>query len=165
MPARTNLHYELVLRACRWLRRRRCVPVLAEFSNVTWEHPDAIGWSSFGWSHVVEVKVSRADLRADAKKPHVASGHAMGAYRWYLVPSGLVTAEEPPPDHGLLFAGPKRITIIREAPQRECRNWTAEVQALQSVARRHELGVPWLADSFRFEPYRIHQARELARKA
>src|SRR5699024_2495989 len=71
------------------------------------EVPDAIGFKTeFGYrgSIVVEVKTSRADFFADAKKPHRnGSIEGMGNWRYYLCPSDLIKPEEIPGKYGLLY--------------------------------------------------------------
>jgi hypothetical protein len=109
-------HAFLVQLAARWLAStRKCSLVLTEFqcANIASETPDAIGWL-WGWSVLVECKVSRADFRADAAK-HSRSNreHSIGQERWYLTPPGLVGAHEVPPGWGLLESGAKVRTIVR----------------------------------------------------
>ena len=73
---------------------------IATLSNITGaaisEKPDAIGIDSSGESFLVEVKVSRSDFMADKKKPHRNKDLAIGNYRAYLAPEGLLKPEEIP---------------------------------------------------------------------
>ena len=61
---------------------------------------------------LVEVKVSRADFRADLAKPHrrdpALSG---GTYRYYLAPAGLLAVDELPPRWGLIEYGRPRFRV------------------------------------------------------
>jgi hypothetical protein len=90
------------------------------------EVPDAIGWLSSGVSLLIECKATRADFLSDATKPSrekgsgndvgnakgsTRSGRAvkpprktegLGAYRFYLTPSGLLAPGELPEGWGLL---------------------------------------------------------------
>jgi hypothetical protein len=89
------------------------------------EIPDAIGWLRSGISLLIECKASRGDFLSDAVKPSRRSGKAgvsggpepsnaeppikpprktegLGAYRFYLAPSGLLHPDELPEGWGLL---------------------------------------------------------------
>ena len=98
-------HDEAVLKAVTWLTNKgRCTLAGSEFN--VWscaESPDAIGWDYEGRSTVIEAKVSRSDFKADAKKLY-RSGHVagLGAFRYYLVPAGLVKPDEVPEGWGLI---------------------------------------------------------------
>ena len=73
---------------------------IATFSNITGaaisEKPDALGINSGGESFLLEVKVSRSDFLADRKKRHRNTEYAIGNYRAYLTPKGLLSPEEIP---------------------------------------------------------------------
>lgn len=158
-------HAELVQRAVRWLRsHHRCSIVYAEIVTGSAETPDAIGWR-MGFSRVVEVKVSRSDFLADRRKPHAsAPDRGMGGQRWYLVPSGLVRADEVPDWCGLAYAHSRRIEVVREAPERERWDARREAQVLMSAVRRLELGSRYDATTGRWETYteRVERQRELS---
>ncbi|WP_010323648.1 hypothetical protein [Marinobacterium stanieri] len=70
------------------------------------ERADAWGyrWGHRGGSVLVEVKTSRSDFLADAKKPH-RNGEklGMGLYRYYLCPEGIIQPDELPDGWGLLW--------------------------------------------------------------
>lgn len=70
------------------------------FSNMTdplqWEQPDVMGMNIYGESIVCEVKVSRADFKADFKKGFREEGKGTGDYRVYVTPKGLLSSEEIP---------------------------------------------------------------------
>lgn len=62
-------HAELCTRAVRWLKNTAgCTVAISEMASVAGETPDAIGWRH-GVSILIEAKTSRADFRADRKKP------------------------------------------------------------------------------------------------
>ncbi|PKH70800.1 hypothetical protein CXF96_13595 [Stenotrophomonas sp. Betaine-02u-21] len=64
------VHNAIVAASVKWLRRNGCAAILADpFRASCREQPDAIGWRD-GVSLAVEVKASRSDFLADAKKPH-----------------------------------------------------------------------------------------------
>lgn len=106
-------HDDLSALACRWLKRAHsangpgCKIALTEVGGL-WggERADAWGyrWGFDGGSVLVEVKVSRSDFLADAKKPH-RNGEkiGMGLYRYYLCPEGIIQPEELPEGWGLLW--------------------------------------------------------------
>ncbi len=97
-------HKELVDRAERWLRNSfNCGVVLTELVAYTTsgETPDAIGWV-WNKSILVECKTSRSDFFADQKKRSRRPGfQALGYWRFYLTPPGLIKAEEVPEGWGL----------------------------------------------------------------
>lgn len=106
-------HAELCELARKWLLRPNskqghgCHVALTECrSGETGEMPDAIGFRSVTADTetvLVEVKVSRADFLADAKKQHRADGEGMGLYRYFMCPEGLISPEEVPERWGLLW--------------------------------------------------------------
>jgi hypothetical protein len=117
-PATTQ-HAQLCQLAQRWLMRPQsagghgCGFAITEgWGDGQGEHPDAIGWRRSpldGGSILVEVKVSRPDFLADARKPHRAEpALGVGRYRYYLCPEGLIAPEELPPRWGLLYATGRR---------------------------------------------------------
>lgn len=128
-------HAELVLRAKKWLASR-CGVVLAEYVCDTREIPDAIGFSS-RCSILVECKATRADFLADKKKRHRNGLRRMGNYRFYLVPPGLVRAEEVEDGWGLLYAHPRKVSTPLHAPYRgEPEIKAVEYHLLYSLVRR-----------------------------
>lgn len=114
-----SAHRELCGLAQRWLKRpfsaggHGCALAITEgWGDGAGEHPDAIGWRrgpSDGGAVLVEVKVSRSDFLADARKPHRADpALGVGRYRYYLCPEGLIAPEEIPPRWGLLYVTSRR---------------------------------------------------------
>ena len=134
-------HAELVTRAERWLRNtRRCGIVLTEASGSGQEIPDAIGWT-LGYcpmSTLVECKVSRADFRADQAKTfrnqHIGD-MAIGRFRYYMVPSGLIRPEELPPRWGLLEV---RAASVRQTVK--AKRWDLD-QPGASLGLRYEMAI------------------------
>lgn len=99
--------------AVSWLKRQQsargpgCQIALQEVGGLYGgERADAWGyrWGWGGGSIVVEVKVSRSDFLADAKKPH-RSGEVlgMGTWRYYMCPEGIITLNDLPHGWGLLW--------------------------------------------------------------
>jgi len=137
-------HSELTEVAKRWLLNHSCRFAGTEQQMWSSEIPDAIGWDGY-ISTVIEVKTNRADFLADAKKPHrVNPIHALGQYRYYLVPQGLVTAEDIPEGWGLLehrLSGHKAgyyVKKILDAPahKRDRLHYREEVRCLVLMASR-----------------------------
>src|SRR5260370_41767295 len=106
-------HAQLVRLGEHWLRTRyRCGIVLSEQSCASGETPDVIAWKSKCRSVVVECKITRADFLADREKPFRKNPElAMGCERFYLVPRGLLKAEELPRHWGLLECKGREIRI------------------------------------------------------
>ena len=71
---------------------------------------------------VHEIKVSRADLLADLKRPDKGRAYrAVAGECWYVVREGLCTEAEVPPEYGLMLAcGPaaEQLEVLRPAPRR-----------------------------------------------
>lgn len=107
----TPTHADLCALAVKWLKRNNsaggpgCAVALSECrSGYLGEIPDAIGYRASGHhdgTYVVEVKVSRSDFLADARKPHRISG-GLGNWRHFMAPEGLIRVDELPSGWGLL---------------------------------------------------------------
>lgn len=90
------LHSALVTAAATWLERQGCALVITDMSHGGSETADAIGWRR-KFSILVECKASRADFRADSKKPFRREpAEGMGVLRYFCTPRGLVSVEEIP---------------------------------------------------------------------
>lgn len=113
-------HDELCGRAARWLRNtRQCRLVLREVVSYAMENPDVIGWR-WGYSTLVECKVSRADFARDKRKAaRRFESWGMGQKRYYMTPPGLIRTNELPEGWGLLEAHNKTVRVIKEATQRD----------------------------------------------
>lgn len=135
-------HGDLVRVAERWLRNtKRCGVVLTEHVGGH-EVPDAMGWKG-GTSYLVECKVSRADFFADRRKTSRYQPQFRPAVHcWYLVPFGLVTADELLPGWGLLEYDGQRVRVRVDAPQtaddRESHLLRSEVYRLYCEVRRYQ---------------------------
>lgn len=107
-------HGDLVRLGSRWVKRQGFPVIATEIAAVgSREQPDIIGFRSTA-SVVVEVKVSRADFLADARKPERApGGMGLGLYRFYLCPEGVLQAEDMPPRWGLRHARGRSIVEIK----------------------------------------------------
>jgi hypothetical protein len=106
-------HAELVIRAVSWLKGMGCPIVFYEMVTLQSEEPDAIGWrNSAGDSYLVECKASRADFLADRKKPH-RHMPALGQFRYFMCPPGMIKPDELPDCWGLLYCHPKTVEIVR----------------------------------------------------
>jgi len=104
------------------------------------ETPDAIGWVN-GASIMVECKRSRSDFLADRKKPARRGGRALGHWRFYVTPTGLLRPEELPDGWGLYevsrqvrHKGGVRHSNARPAPFKSDRD--SEVAMLVSALAR-----------------------------
>ena len=134
-------HAELVIRAERWLRNtRRCGVVLTEASGSGQEIPDAIGWT-LGYcpmSTLVECKVSRADFRADQLKTfrnQNLGDMAIGRFRYYMAPAGLIKPDELPPRWGLLEV---RASSVRQTVK--AKRWDLD-QPGANLGLRYEMAI------------------------
>lgn len=136
-----NQHRELCLLVGKWLRKTgsftqpSCPYVAVELVTATQEQPDVFGWNY--WSTVlIEVKISRSDFLADAKKffrQHPNEG--LGDYRYYCCPEGLIKQEELPDDWGLLYEKDGVIRLVKRAGYQQA-NHLAERTIYGSIARR-----------------------------
>lgn len=116
-------HDTLSVLASKWLKRSAsangpgCHLGLIEVGGLFGgERADAWGYryGHRGGSVLVEVKVSRADFLADAKKPH-RSGEVlgMGLYRYYMCPEKLIQPSELPDGWGLLWVNARRHVKVK----------------------------------------------------
>lgn len=137
----TFTHAELVQRAERWLRNtRRCPVVLTEASGTGWEIPDAVGWTCGGlpMSTLVECKTSRADFRVDQTKPfrdQRFGDMAIGRFRYYMAPAGMLDPDEIPPRWGLLEVRPASVKQTVKATR-----WDLDTGG-SNLGLRHEMEI------------------------
>jgi hypothetical protein len=162
-------HRELVKRACIWLKgHQKCQIVFGEPTMAVNELPDAIGWR--GWfSEVIECKTSLSDLKADAKKRQRRLGYGVGMKRWVMMPLELAVNSglESMPSHegwGLLGAKGKRVKVLMDAQVRQLNDsgQRCERGMLVLALRRHQIGILWIGDRYRFETYADSRKRRLA---
>lgn len=133
-------HADLVCLAARWLAREHAV-VVTEMCSGAGEEPDAIGFGG-RISTLVECKVSRSDFRADRNKPCAVDDERLGDFRYYCVPTGLVSADDMPPKWGLLYANGRGVTVIRKAEMSPVKDARGEHQILISCLRRIGMSAP-----------------------
>jgi len=137
-------HAQLVTLAVKWLRSYRCGVVLSEQACISGELPDAIGWKSACHSVLVECKVSRADFLADCSKPfRKKPGRGLGCERYYLVPHGLICAQELPAGWGLLAWRARKIEMVRPSARnlRTATGFRYEMNLLLASLRRVEIRI------------------------
>jgi hypothetical protein len=137
-------HAKLVALAVRWLRSYRCGVVLSEQACVSGEMPDAIGWKRACHSVLVESKATRADFLADRDKPfrrHPETG--VGCERYYLVPRGLIRAEELPVGWGLLELSGREVERVKASSKnlRSPQGFQTEMNLLLASLRRVEIRI------------------------
>lgn len=93
----------------------RCRIILREPTNYLSmygdEQPDVLGIWSADSTVNIEVKVSRSDFFADAKKLH---SHPYGHYKIYACPTGLIKPEEIPEKWGLVYVSKAGGRLIKE---------------------------------------------------
>jgi hypothetical protein len=71
---------------------------------------------------VHEIKVSRADLLGDLRKATKRAAYqALCSECWYVIREGIATADEIPPECGVLVACADGLTVERAAPKRPMR--------------------------------------------
>lgn len=135
-------HDELVTRAVLWLRKaKKCRVVVWRPNVLTYEQPDAMGWTAGAVSFVAECKASRSDFLRDADKAFRRfPSLGMGVYRFYFTPPGLLKESDVPEGWGLAECLPKKVRVVRDAPAHVERNLRSEVAQLV----RH--GTMWKPD-------------------
>jgi len=120
--------------AAGWLKKKYPI-VITELNHGGSEQADALAFNS-GESCMVEVKISRSDFLADAKKWfRLYSDKGVGTYRYYLCPEGLIQTTDLPLNYGLLWVVGQRIRVMRKAEAlfKESRT---EISILVSLIRR-----------------------------
>ncbi len=87
-----------------------------------------------------EIKVSRADLLSDLRRPAKAEAYrALSSQCWYVLRRGIAQAEEIPPAFGVMLADQDGLEMVRPAPARAMRLPFAVWMAL---ARAHAENPP-----------------------
>jgi hypothetical protein len=139
-PHDNSRHRELCRLAGKWLRKPKfgscyCPYVAVELVTASQEIPDVFGWNY--WATVlIEVKVSRSDFLADAKKSfRQQPEEGVGAFRYYCSPEGLITEVDLPDKWGLLWEKDGVITVVKDA-ERQQQNAQGEITILASIMRR-----------------------------
>ena len=83
---------------------------------------------------VHEIKVRRADLLADLRKPAKREAYlALASQCWYVLEAGIGDGNEVPPDCGVMAARDGALEVVRPAPRRAMRlslgTWMAVARA------------------------------------
>jgi hypothetical protein len=82
-----------------------------------------------------EIKVSRADLLSDLRRPDKAASYAaLASQCWYVIRRGIGQPEEIPPAYGVLLADDQGLEVARPAPARALRLPLAVWMALARAA-------------------------------
>jgi len=82
-----------------------------------------------------EIKVSRADLLSDLRKPAKGQAYAaLASQCWYVVREGIARVDEVPSDYGLMEARSGGLEVLRPAPRRPMR---LPFSAWMALARAH----------------------------
>lgn len=114
-------HKELCIIAAKWLKNTlKCTISINEPKGIR-ENPDAIGWKfTYGTtakegSILVECKTSRADFKADFKKPFRQDpSKGIGNWRYYMCPEGIIYESELPDKWGLAYVTDKgKVKVIK----------------------------------------------------
>lgn len=90
------------------------------YSGTSFFKPDILIITKSRLAIDIEVKISRADFKADFKKEikHLYLKDKLGreSYFYYAVPKGLVSVEEVPTYAGLIYVDGEIIEIVKKAP-------------------------------------------------
>jgi hypothetical protein len=100
---------------------------------------------------VHEVKVRRADLLADLKRPAKRAAYLqVSSECWYVLKDGIARPEEIPPECGVLVARGLALEVARPAPKRPMRlpfsTWMVLARATPLDGWRAEEAQRWLGD-------------------
>jgi hypothetical protein len=100
---------------------------------------------------VHEIKVHRADLLADLKRPAKRAAYLqLGGECWYVLREGIARAEEIPAECGVMWAGAQGLAVARPAPKRALRlpfsAWMALAKATPVAGWRDDEAQSLLGD-------------------
>lgn len=149
MSATKSLHYELACKAATWIRQRKNAEPWKTPYNISAvelvcmgaENPDVYATNGCD-SVVIEVKVSHSDFMADKKKfarNKDNENYAMGTFRYYLCPEGVISQDELPEQWGLLYYVNGKIKKIVQAPEQKNVERIWDIMVLWSIMRREGL--------------------------
>lgn len=147
MSATKSLHYQLACKVAQWIRRRENAEKwrtpyqlsAVELVCAGCENPDVYATNGCD-SAVIEVKTSHSDFLNDQKKlSRRDKGFAMGNYRYYLCPEGIISEDELPEGWGLLYEKDGRIHKVVPALEHRDANMRWDVMLLSSILRREGL--------------------------
>jgi hypothetical protein len=145
-------HKDLVGIAYNWvLKNTRCGVAFRELvtCNNVGECPDVIGFGYFGFSILIECKISRSDFCKDKNKRfRKMPRYGMGSQRFYCCPTGLLKVEDLPDGWGLIYVSengkarcihnPYKGKITERHEELE-KNIKAEHELMYSALRRLEI--------------------------
>jgi hypothetical protein len=98
-----------------------------------------------------EIKVRRADLLSDLRRPEKAAAYlAVASQCWYVLREGIAEPDEVPPAYGVMFARASGLAVARAAPRRAMRLPLAVWMALAKAhpeAHDEAEGTAWLGDA------------------
>lgn len=114
-PVEKLTHDEIAEIGARWLKRNGYPFAISNYTDATeTELPDAIGFTSYGYSFLLEAKISVSDFKSDFKKRHRQDGApAYGNYRGYITPEGLLDPKDIPYGWWLLEVYGKNKPFVR----------------------------------------------------
>lgn len=154
-PPRPRHHHDMCLDVAGIICKKgvgksiRPMPITAvELSSITTgtvESPDIIAFHqniSNSSCIVFEIKLSRADFKADFSKECRRSGRGMGVRRYYVVPTGLVSATEDLNGWWLIYFDGKSLELVKESRLYDNteRDTFGETNSLINLIKR---GVKW----------------------
>ncbi|WP_428310037.1 hypothetical protein [Hydrocarboniphaga sp.] len=152
--AALDAHEALVERVCEEQSRNgriayRGLTLLAK-PDVSWLHlrPDVFSICNttvedYVEPIVFEVKVKRADLKADLKKAEKRAGYlAMSSQCYYVLAEGVGDADDVPPECGVMIASGDSIRMLRVAPKRPMKIGFGSWMALAKADRYRSLVDP-----------------------
>lgn len=132
----------LVARGTRRLLRRLNFSTIAELPLLSGRRADIVALAADATIHIIEVKSSAADFRADAKW-HLYRAHCDKLF--FAIPETVPT-EIMPQDAGLIIADPYGAEIVRPAPEHRLAPATRRAMLLRfahaAAQRLHRLNDP-----------------------
>lgn len=107
-------HSELVNIAYKFmLKKFSCGIAYKEIKTISAECADVIGFGSYQYSVLFEIKVSRSDFLADNKKPfRINPEKGVGRYRFYVCPAGMINISDLPKQWGLIWEVNGKLEIV-----------------------------------------------------
>ena len=154
-PPRPRYHHDMCLDVAKVICKKgvgksiRPMPITAvELSTITTctvESPDIIAFHqniSNSSCIVFEIKLSRSNFKADFNKECRRHGRGMGVRRYYVVPTGLVSATEELNGWGLIYFDGKSLELVKESRLYDNteRDTFGETNTLINLIKR---GVKW----------------------
>lgn len=103
---------------CRLLLRHELTP-LAEVPLDGGRRADVMALDPRGAVTIIEIKVSRADLLGELRKPAKSAAYrALCGQCWFVLKAGIAQPEEIPPEYGVLIGHDAHLELARPAPKR-----------------------------------------------